>query len=527
MEVVASHKKLVFAPNTPSEVVRVIPHARAFMHRGAEHVAVHHGVEEAMVLRNMGLANIPAPILSYYNWPSRGLVPMTHQKHTAAFLNSYRRALCLNSPGTGKTLSALWGADFLKQEGVIKKVLIVAPLSTVQSVWGKELKFHLPHCSFQILTGSKERKERLFAIPADFYIINHDGFTAFQSQLTDVDLVIYDEATALKTPSSQRFRIFQKWMMDWNPWLWMLTGTPISQSPIDAWTLARLVQSPSVPRSFTAFRDAVMNRISMYKWVPRSDALETCKRVLQPSIRYSLDECIDLPVTNYVPRETELTPPQQRAYKDMERTAVAVFAKGNVVAANAAVTLGKLLQIACGVVYDNHGGEIGIDASLRYDALLELLDEIGVRQGVGPSEKAIIFVPLRGVQEWLTKALKGSLYEAVAIHGDTSPKDRAAIFHRFQNDDALNILVPHPKVAAHGVDLTRSKHVIWFAPIFSLEMYEQANARISRLTTEGKTTIVHLYATPLEKELYRRLQHKKQVLADFLELVRGVNKDDL
>lgn len=523
MEVVESHKKLVFRPQAPDVVVQTIPHAKAFMFEGAEHVAVHHGVEETMVLRNMGLANIPAPILSYYDWPGRDITAMGHQKHTAAFLTSYRKALCLNSPGTGKTVSALWGADFLMKEGIVRKVVVVAPLSTLGPVWGKELKHHFPYRTFQILTGSRERKERLWAIPSDFYIINHDGFTAFQWALTDVDLVIYDEATALKTPSAQRFRVFQKWMAQHNPWLWMLTGTPISQSPVDAWTLARLVQSPTVPRSFTAFRDLVMNKISMYKWVARKDALEKCKQVLQPSIRYSLDECIELPATVYVPRETELTPPQQLAYKQMENTAVAVFSKGNVVAANAAVTLGKLLQIACGVVYDNAGGEIGIDASLRHDALLELLDEIGVRQGVGPSEKAIIFVPLRGVQDWLVKSLKASMYETASVHGDVSPKARATIFRDFQTGD-LNVLVAHPKVAAHGLDLTRSKHVIWFAPIFSLEMYEQANARISRLTSEGKTTIVHLYATPLEKELYRRLQHKKQVLADFLELVRGTNE---
>jgi SNF2 family DNA or RNA helicase len=527
MEVVASHKKLVFAPYRPEEVTKVIPHARVFLHGGAQCVAVNHGVEEAMVLRNMGLQNIPPPINTYYDWPGRRITPMAHQKETAAFLNSYRRALCLNGPGTGKTLSALWAADFLMREGIIKRVLVVAPLSTLQSVWAKELKQHLPFRSYQILTGNRERKERLFSTPAHYYIINHDGFTAFQWALTGVDLVIYDEATALKTPSAQRFRIFQKWMTENNPWLWMLTGTPISQSPVDAWTLAKLVQSTAVPRSFTAFRDVVMNKISMYKWVPRPDALETCKKVLQPSIRFSLDECIELPTTNYVSRETELTPPQQRAYKQMENTAVAVFSKGHVVAANAAVTLGKLLQIACGVVYDNNGGEIGIDASLRYDALLELLDEIGVQQGAGSSEKAIIFVPLRGVQDWLTKSLAGAGYAVATVHGDVTPKARTDIFRAFQSDEAPNVLVAHPRVAAHGLDLTRSKHVIWFAPIFSLEQYEQANARISRLTTRGKTTIFHLFATPLEKELYRRLQHKKQVLADFLELVRGVNKDDL
>lgn len=527
MEVVPSHKKLVFAPNAPGEVVKTIPHAKAFLYKGAQHVAVHHGVEEAMVLRNMGLQNIPPPITTYYDWPGRRITPMEHQKETSAFLTSYRRALCLNGPGTGKTLSSLWAADFLMKEGVIKRVLVVAPLSTLQSVWAKEIRQHLPFRSFQILTGNRERKERLFATPADFYIINHDGFTAFQWALSGIDLVIYDEATALKTPSAQRFRIFQKWMGENNAWLWMLTGTPISQSPVDAWTLARLVQSPIVPRSFTAFRDLVMNKISMYKWVPRPNALETCKQVLQPSIRYSLDECIDLPVTNYVSRETELTPPQKQAYKQMESTAVAVFAKGNVVAANAAVTLGKLLQIACGVVYDNGGAEIGIDASLRYEGLLELMDEIGVRQGTVESEKVIVFSPLRGVQDWLVSSLRADGYAVASVHGDVGMKDRTEIFKAFQSAHAPNVLVAHPKVAAHGLDLTRSKHVIWFAPIFSLEQYEQANARISRLTTEGKTTIFHLFATPLERELYRRLQHKKQVLSDFLELVRGINKDDL
>ena len=150
MQIVESRKMLVFAPNDPDAVVKVIPHAKSFFLHGEEHVAVPHGVEESMVLRNMGLRNAPPPILTYYDWPGRGK-PRKHQRETAAFLTSYRYALCLNAPGTGKSLSALWASDFLISEGLIKRVVIVAPKSTLKPVWGHELKHHFPHRSFVIL----------------------------------------------------------------------------------------------------------------------------------------------------------------------------------------------------------------------------------------------------------------------------------------------------------------------------------------------------------------------------------------
>jgi hypothetical protein len=190
-----------------------------------------------MVLKNLGFS-VPAPILQYYNWPGR-FAAMEHQKDTAAFLTTHKRALCLNAPGTGKSISALWAADFLLDEGVAKKVLIVAPLSTVKVVWGRELKHHLPHRSFIVCTGTKQKRIDLLATPGvQYVIINHDGFTNMTAELKDFDVVIYDEATALKSPSSQRYKIFAKWMAKNQPWLWMLTGTPISQTPADAWTLA-------------------------------------------------------------------------------------------------------------------------------------------------------------------------------------------------------------------------------------------------------------------------------------------------
>ncbi len=509
-------RKIVINSTENSAVAQYIPHAKVFNHEGQNLVALPYGVDEAMVLRNMGF-HVPAPILQYYNWPGR-FQPMDHQKETAAFLTTHKRALCLNAPGTGKSISALWAADFLLDEGIAKKVLIIAPLSTLTVVWGRELKHHLPHRSFVICTGAKEKRLKMLETPGlQYVVINHDGFTNMQADLNDFDVVIYDEATALKTPGSQRYKLFAKWMQKHQPWLWLLTGTPISQTPADAWTLARLVDSPTCPKSYTTFKDKVMQKVTTFRWVPRPDALETCKKVLQPSIRFSLDECKDLPDTNFVGRKTTLTKQQEKAFKDMKDKAVTIFAAGEVTAPNTAVMLGKMLQICCGVVYGDNT-TIAIDASERYNTLTGLLDEIG--------DKVIVFVPLRGVQDWLKEKLTADGYDVATVHGDVSKNERNEIFNAFQHTDSIKVLLAHPKVAAHGLTLTRAKDIIWFAPIYSLEQYEQANARIRRLTTTGKTTVWHIWATSFEAELYRRLRAKKNTLAEFLALVQGVNSDD-
>ena len=516
MLVIPDKRKIIINSNENAAVARAIPHAKLLQHNGEDMLAMPYGVDESMVLKNLGFS-VPAPILQYYNWPGR-FSAMDHQKDTAAFLTMHKRALCLNAPGTGKSISSLWAADFLLDEGIARKVLIIAPLSTVKVVWGRELKHHLPHRSFVVCTGTKQKRIDLLNTPGvQYVIINHDGFTNMQAELTGFDVVIYDEATALKSPSSQRYKMFAKWMTKHQPWLWMLTGTPISQTPADAWTLARLVDSPSCPKSFTTFKDMVMQKVTTFKWTPRHDSLETCRKVLQPSIRFSLDECKDLPDTNFVGRKTELTKQQEKAFKDMKDKAVTIFSAGEVTAANTAVMLSKLLQISCGVVYGDDT-TIAIDASERYNTLTELLTEIG--------DKAIIFVPLKGVQVWLQEKLTADGFDVAMVNGDTSKKDRDQIFNDFQHTDRPQILLAHPKVAAHGLTLTRAKDIIWFAPIYSLEQYEQANARIRRLTTTGKTTVWHIWATGFEAELYRRLRAKKNTLAEFLTLVQGINSDE-
>jgi SNF2 family DNA or RNA helicase len=194
----------------------------------------------------------------------------------------------------------------------------------------------------------------------------------------------------------------------------------------------------------------------------------------------------------------------------------AVLTLHDVSAPNAAVVFAKLIQICCGAAYNMDGDVVQFDAQDRIDTLLELIEEIG--------DKLIVFVPLRGVQDVLHKMLKTKGYDVAVVHGDVNKTARNEIFYDFQNTDKYQILLAHPKVAAHGLTLTRAKDIIWYAPIYSLEQYEQANARIRRLVTEGKTRVHHIYATMFEKELYRRLAQKKLFLSELLDLVKGVNE---
>lgn len=515
MLVVANKKALVINTSIREKVLQAIPHAKMLRVDGKPMVAVPHGVEECLVLRNLGFREIPSPILSYYNWPGR-YKPMSHQRTTAAFLVGHRKALCLSEPGTGKTAAAIWAADFLIKLGIVHRVLIVCPLSTMRSVWAQELKTFVPHRRFEVILGDRARRHELLQREEmEFAVINHDGVKVIQDELDRFDLVIYDEGTALKNPSTDRFRIFQSWVHRHNPWVWVLTGTPFGQTPVDAWALAKIVNSPTLTKTYTGFKDAVMNKVSTFRWVPRANALDTCKHVLQPSIRFTLDECVDLPATVIVERQTALSVAQSKAFKEMKERAV--IAAHDITAVNAAVVMQKLIQIVCGVVYDSGGDRVHIDAAQRLEDLKELIEEAG--------DKVIVYVPLRGVQDWLATELRKD-YSVGSVNGDVGVRERTTIFNSFQNTTTPRILLAHPKVAAHGLTLTASKTVIWYAPIYSLEQYEQANARIRRIGTKGKTRVVHLYATNFERELYSRLKHKKRVLSDFLQLVTGVNYGD-
>lgn len=516
MLVIKDKRALVMKLNDPERVLSVIPTARKTLFKGVPIVGMPHRLDEVRVLRNLGI-NAPSPINYHYNWAGR-YQPFEHQKHTAGFLTLNKKALVLNQIGTGKTQSALWAADYLMSIGEIKKVLIISPLSTLERVWGDAIFTDFIHRQSVTLHGSAERRRRLLKTNCDFYIINHDGFGIISEHCQGMfDLIIVDEAAVLRNPSTDRYKYINKYMKN-NPHtrLWLMTGTPTPNDPTDAWTLAKLVESPHCTTSYTAFRDQVMMRVGQWKYLPRPDSANTVRHILQPSVLFTREECFDLPETIVQTRKVPLTPEQEKYYKQMWKTlmvevATARLTYGSITAANEAVKLMKLVQIACGVAYGDNGQEIEIDASPRVQVVKEIIEEAG--------GKVIVFVPLTGALNMLERELSKD-YTVGVVNGAVSAGKRNQIFHDFQNTDSPRVLIAHPATMAHGLTLTAASTIIWYGPINSNEQYTQACGRIERIGKNKTSLVVHIEATEVEHRAYARLAGKQKLQGLLLDMIK-------
>lgn len=510
MLVVQDQKAVLLKLANPERVLTNIPTARAL---NDSLVYVPHNNDEVQVLRNLGYP-APAPILYYYKWRGR-YVPYSHQMQTSAFLTMNKRALVLNEIGTGKTQSALWAADYLISKKEISRVLIISPLSTLERVWADALFTSFSNRTYNLLYGTAERRKKLLRTKVDFYIINHDGFPIIADDPdAKFDLIIVDEAAVYRNPSTTRFRTLWKYVKA-NPdtRLWLMTGTPTPNEPTDAWALAKLVGSSTLEQpTYTGFRDKVMMKVGQWRYVPRPTSPELVAKVLQPSVRFSRDECLDLPDIVYQTREVALTNEQRKHYKEMMKNLVSEVANGQITAANEAVKMQKLIQIACGVAYDTAGRAIELDCAPRVNLVADLIEESG--------GKVIVFVPLTGVLHMLERELSKKFSVSV-VYGEVPAHERAEIFRKFQTEPDPRVIVAHPATMAHGLTLTASSDIIWYSSITSNEQYVQANGRIERIGKRRVSNVVHIEATDLERKIFDRLRNKQKLQGLLLDILGG------
>lgn len=429
----------------------------------------------------------------------------------STFLVFRRNGHVFVSGNTGKTNSCLWASDYLMGLNRVRKVLIVSPLSTLERVWGDAIFLTFFRRKALVLYGSAERRKKLLKQEADFYIINHDGFGIIADHITDdFDLVIYDEAAVLRNPSTRRFKQFHKFMqLRPNIKLWLLTGTPTPNEPTDAWSLCKLLDQP-VPR-YTLFRESVMMKVGQWSWKPRPDSEKTVQQVLQPSIRFSRDDCFDLPETIYETRQCELHPEQEKMYKRMLKELVTEIGRHQITAVNEAVKVQKLVQILLGVVYDTSGERAFVDCEPRVAVIREVIEEC--------LEKVIVFVPFTGALDELAERLSKDFSVAI-INGGVPKHARDEIFRQFALPTGPRVLVADARTMSHGLDLSSATTTIWAAPPNSNETYEQANARIMGPKQKHKTAIVHIEATPLERRMYQRLKDKQSLQGLLLDVIQ-------
>jgi SNF2 family DNA or RNA helicase len=456
--------------------------------------------------------NLPSPITRDYNWPGV-YQPFDHQKTTAEFLSINRKAFCFNEAGTGKTSSVLWAADYLIAQGEIKRVLIICPLSIMYSAWQADIFNTAIHRSVAVAHGTAEKREKIIKGEYEFVIINYDGVGVVREaiELGNFDLVVIDECNAYKTVSTARWKTLAKILRP-STRLWMLTGTPASQSPLDAYGLAKLVCPHRIPKVTAGWRDRVMYQVSRFKWVPKPSAKNDVFKALQPAIRFAKNECLDLPEVMYQTREIPLTPQVQKYYKALKEQMLIEAAGEQITAVNAAANLNKLLQISGGAVYTDKKDVVEFDISPRLTALMEVIEET--------DNKVIIFVPYRHTIHVVARFLDKHNISREIINGEVSATDRANIINKFQTMEEPRVLVIQPQAASHGVTLTAADTVVFWSPVMSVETYLQCIARMDRVGQKNKMTVVHLQGSDVEKRMYAMLQGKVDLHTKLVDLYR-------
>lgn len=465
-------------------------------------------------LANAGM-HIPLPALFDYNWPGP-FTPYAHQRTTFNFILANKRSFVFNDIGTAKTLTALWAADYLLRTNQIKRVLVTSTLSTLERVWMAEVFKHLMKRKAVVIHGTAKKRKRAIETDCEFHIINHDGLKTERAALVDkkYDMVIVDEGAKFRNQKTALWNalydIANEEVLERLVWM---TGSPMPNSPTDVWAQARIVNPQTVPRYFSHFRDKTMFKVNQFKYVPMKGWEEIVYSTLKPSIRFHRDECLDLPPCVYVDHEVPMTAQQTEAYMSLHKHFIADLQAGVITAVNEGAKLIKLLQLACGAIYHDDGSISELDCSTKKDELDSILEEAGY--------KVILYAPFKNTIPVITKHLdtKHETLSYGVVNGDVGTTKRNKIFSDFQEGD-LNVIVAHPAAMAHGLTLTESNTIVWWAPVDDYEIYEQANGRITRPGQVRKQNIRHLFCSDIERAVYGRLKRKESMQGLILDMIK-------
>jgi superfamily II DNA or RNA helicase len=297
-----------------------------------------------------------------------------------------------------------------------------------------------------------------------------------------------------------------------------MTGSPTPNSPLDAWAQIRLLTPSNVTPYWKMFREQTMYQVTTFKWRAKRAAKDIVFTAMQPGVRFTLDQCADIPPTTYTDHDVTLSPQQEAAYAEMRRNMVTNFDPTvSITAVNAGVQVSKLLQICCGFAYDGNGIAHDLPMPERISVLKEIVESAAA--------KVIVFVPFKHAVRRVAEALRDE-YSVEVMTGDTPKGERDRILTSFQHGLHPQVLVAHPKVTAHGHTLTAANVIVWFSPTTSAEVYEQANARIPRPGQKLHTHIVHLQSSKAEAKLYAALQGKLDLQAELLSLYKTLVNGD-
>lgn len=386
---------------------------------------------------------------------------------------------------------------------IIENVLVIAPLSVAEKTWTDEIEKwdHLQHLTFSKILGSpKQREEALFK-KADVYLINRENvewLVNYYQRKWPFKTVIIDELSSFKSSSAKRFKALRK-VRPFMERVIGLTGTPSPNSLLDLWPQMYLLdQGERLGKTITQYRNkyfvpAQKNGHIVYSWQLIPGAEEAIyDKISDICVSMKAKDHLSLPPRTENIVEIELSNSSWKQYKELEREYVLELEESDVVASNAATLSNKLLQLSNGAIYDENGDGREIHQG-KLDALERIIEDA---QG----QSILVFYQYKHDLERILARFKQAKVLNVA-EGDIQK----------WNEGKIPLLLAHPQSAGHGLNLQKGGHIIvWFGLTWSLEFYQQANARLDRQGQEQPVIIHHLVTKgTIDEQVIKALQTKE------------------
>lgn len=418
--------------------------------------------------------------------------------------------------GLGKTVATLTAIDQLLYDYFeVSKVLVIAPLRVAQKTWPDEVRKwdHLKHLRISKVLGSEKQRMAALRAQADIWIINRENvewLVDLYGKDWPFDMVVIDELSSFKSPKARRFRALRK-VRPLIKRIVGLTGTPASNGLIDLWSQIYLLdQGKRLGKTVTGYRNRYFepgkrNRTVIFTWEPKPGAEEAIYRQLEDlCISMSAEDWLQMPERIDRVIEVQLSEEAQAKYDQLERDMLLPFTAGDVTADSMAVLSNKLLQLANGAVYDENGAVREI-----HQAKIEALDDV---LEAANGQPVLVFYAYQHDRDRLLAHIP------MAKELETEQDIDA------WNQGKIQVLLAHPASAGHGLNLQSGGHIIvWFGLTWSLELYQQANARLYRQGQEEKSVIIHhlVAVGTIDEDVMRALVGKEISQKALLDAIKA------
>jgi SNF2 family DNA or RNA helicase len=438
-------------------------------------------------------------------------VPHKYQDYAEAFILEHPACGLFLEMGLGKTVIALTAIDALLYDYFeVAKVLVVAPLRVAEDTWSKECEKweHLKHLTIAKVLGSEKERRLALDKRADIYIINRENVEWLTKAYPwGFDMLIIDELSSFKSPAAKRFKALRKIRLKLKRVVG-LTGTPAPNGLIDLWSQIHLLDRGARLGRFIGnyrreyFEPDKRNQQIVFTYKPKEQA----EAVIYEKIS---DICMSMKACDYLQMperidniiEVQLSEKEKALYKQLEKEMLLPFADGDIDAVNAAVLSNKLLQMASGAVYDENK-VVKVIHSKKLEALEDLIEAAN-------GKPVLIFYGYQHDRERILKAYRANELKT------------SADITQWNNGETPIALV-HPAAAGHGLNLQAGgSTVIWFSLTWSLELYQQANARLWRQGQKETVVVHHIISKgTIDEQVMMALAKKNDIQAALLHAVR-------